>query len=87
MAAGAGKRLALVQDVGMIRDLDPGPITTTGNPLDLAIEGSGYFTVETPEGVRYSRSGQFRLNELGELATADGHPVLDDGGGPLALPV
>jgi flagellar basal-body rod protein FlgF len=85
--AGRRQRLAFVQDVGMVRDLDPGPITATGNPLDLAIEGPGYFTIETAEGVRYGRSGQFRLNEEGELATPDGDPVLDDGGATLALPV
>lgn len=85
--AGARQRLAFVQDVGMVRDLDPGPMIATGNPLDLAIEGPGYFTIETAEGVRYGRSGQFRLNEQGELATAQGDPVLDDGGAPLALPV
>ena len=85
--AGGGQRLAFVQDVGMIRDLAPGPVTTTGNPLDLAIEGEGYFTIQTADGVRYGRSGQFRLNELGELATADGDLVLDDGGAPLAVPL
>ena len=85
--AGARQRLAFVQDIGMVRDLDPGPIIATGNPLDLAIEGPGYFTIETAAGVRYGRSGQFRLNEQGELATAQGDPVLDDGGAALALPV
>jgi flagellar basal-body rod protein FlgF len=84
--AGQGQRLAFVQDVATIRDLDPGPITTTGNPLDLAIEDRGYFVVETPEGPRYTRSGQFRLNDAGELVTGDGHPVLDDSGGPLVVP-
>jgi len=87
VAAGSGRRLAYVQDVGMIRDLAPGPITTTGNPLDVAIEGPGYFTIQTADGVRYARSGQFRPSELGELATADGDLVLDDGGAPLALPL
>lgn len=85
--AGARQRLAFVQDVGMMRDLDPGRMIATGNPLDLAIEGPGYFTIETAEGLRYGRSGQFRLNEQGELATARGDRVLDDGGAPLALPV
>jgi flagellar basal-body rod protein FlgF len=86
VGAGQGQRLAFVQDVATIRDLDPGSITTTGNPLDLAIEGRGYFVVETPDGPRYTRSGQFRLNDAGELVTAEGRPVLDDGGAPLAVP-
>lgn len=85
--AGRRQQLAFVQDVGMVRDLAPGPVTATGNPLDLAIEGPGYFTIETAEGVRYGRSGQFRLNDQGELATTAGDPVLDDGGATIALPV
>jgi flagellar basal-body rod protein FlgF len=87
VAAGGHERLAFVQDIGLVRDFAAGPITATGNPLDLAIEGPGYFTIETAEGIRYGRSGQFRLNDLGELATAAGDPVLDDGGAPLALPL
>jgi flagellar basal-body rod protein FlgF len=85
--AGQGQRLAFVQDVGVVRDTRPGPLTTTGNPMDLAIEGPGYFVVGTAGGIRYGRSGHFRLDELGELVTADGDPVLDDGGAPLNLPL
>jgi flagellar basal-body rod protein FlgF len=85
-AAGGGQRLAFVQDVGVARDLRAGPLTATGNPLDLAIEGSGYFAIATEQGTRYSRSGQFRLSEFGELVTAAGDRVLDDGGGPLTFP-
>lgn len=85
--AGERQRLAFVQDVGMVRDLSPGPMTTTGNPFDLAIEGAGFFAVQTVAGVRYARSGHFQLNEAGELVTADGQPVLDDGGAALALPL
>jgi flagellar basal-body rod protein FlgF len=85
--AGPRERLAYVQDIGMVRDLAAGPITATGNPLDLAIEGPGYFTIQTADGVRYGRSGQFRLNELGEVVTAAGDPVLDDGDAALALPL
>jgi flagellar basal-body rod protein FlgF len=84
--AGAGQRLAFVQDVGVARDLSAGPMTPTGNPLDLAIQGPGYFAIQTDHGARYGRSGQFRLNESGELVTAAGDRVLDDGGAPLSLP-
>ncbi len=84
--AGNRQRLAFVQDVAVVRDVQPGSMTPTGNPLDLAIEGSGYFVVETAEGPRYGRGGQFRLNDLGELTTAAGDPVLDDGGGALVIP-
>ena len=85
--AGGGQRLAFVQDVGVARDLRAGPMTQTGNPLDLAIQGPGYFAIETDHGTRYGRSGQFRLNESGELVTAAGDRVLDDGGAPVSLPV
>jgi flagellar basal-body rod protein FlgF len=85
--AGERQRLDYVQDVGMVRDLRPGPVTTTGNPFDLAIESPGYLAVQTAAGVRYSRSGQLHVSELGELATAAGDPVLDDGGAPLAIPL
>lgn len=84
--AGRGQRLAFVQDVGVARDLRAGPMTSTGNPLDLAIEGPGYFAIDTDHGTRYGRSGQFRLSEFGELVTAAGDAVLDDGGAPLTLP-
>jgi flagellar basal-body rod protein FlgF len=85
--AGPGQRLAFVQDVGVARDVRAGPMTSTGNPLDLAIEGPGYFAIDTGQGTRYGRSGQFHLSEFGELATAAGDPVLDDGGAPLTLPL
>jgi flagellar basal-body rod protein FlgF len=85
--AGRGQRLAFVQDVGVARDLSAGSMTTTGNPLDLAIQGPGYLAIDTDHGTRYGRSGQFRLNASGELVTAAGDRVLDDGGGPLSLPV
>lgn len=83
-----GKRQTVnfVQDVALVRDLAPGAMIPTNNPLDLAIEGEGYFVVATPQGERYTRSGQFRLSELGEITTASGNSVLDDGGAPLAVP-
>lgn len=84
--AGARRELSFVQDVAVMRDLAGGPMTPTGNPLDVAIEGPGYFVVDTPDGLRYGRGGQFRLNEFGEVITADGHAVLDDGLAPLELP-
>lgn len=57
-------------------DLSQGPILTTGNPLDFALEGDGYFTVQTPGGVLYTRDGSFTRNALGELVTQEGYRVL-----------
>jgi len=47
----------------------------TGNPLDLAISGDGYFEVSTPSGPAYTRKGNFRLDERGRLVTEQGHPL------------
>lgn len=67
-------------------DLNPGDITMTGNPLDFAIEGDGFFLVETPNGERLTRDGAFSLNPEGELVTSSGARVLDDAGGAIAIP-
>ena len=56
-----------------------GSLTSTGNPLDAAIMGEGYFVVETPEGNRLSRDGGFGLGPEGQLLHSSGHPVLADG--------
>ncbi|NLG78672.1 MAG: flagellar basal-body rod protein FlgF [Firmicutes bacterium] len=61
-------------------DRSEGPIIETGAPLDLAIQGDGYFVVETPEGEAYTRNGSFTLNARGELVTMDGMPVLGESG-------
>ena len=79
-------RLAFVQDFATVRNLTPGPMITTNNPLDLAIDGDGYFVVETADGPRYTRAGQFQLNDAGELVTTAGDPVLGEGGARLVLP-
>ncbi len=84
--AGRAERLAFVQDVGRIRDLRDGAFTTTGNPLDFAIAGPGYFTVETPDGPAYTRAGQFQISAEGQIVTAAGHPLLDENGTPVTLP-
>ncbi len=67
-------------------DLQPGAIITTGNPLDVAIDGEGFFAVQTPQGVRYTRNGAFQLNAQGILTTREGYPVLGINNQPLALP-
>lgn len=57
-----------------------GSIKDTGDPLNLAISGKGYFTVETPAGIRYTRNGAFTLSDDGTLVTQDGDPVMGVGG-------
>ncbi len=64
-----------------------GGVERTGGSLDFAIEGEGYFLIETPEGEALTRSGAFLTNEMGELVTNEGMRVLDAGGAPIQLPV
>ncbi len=66
--------------------LAPGVISQTGGPFDLAIDGNGFFLIQTPDGNRLSRAGHFLPNAQGELVTPDGHRVLDGGGAPLFVP-
>jgi flagellar basal-body rod protein FlgG len=61
-------------------DMTPGPVVDTGQPLDFAIQGSGFFAVKTAQGVRYTRDGQFTVTAEGTLADAQGEPVLDQAG-------
>jgi flagellar basal-body rod protein FlgG len=57
-----------------------GGVRPTGNKYDLAIEGNGYFVIETPAGERYTRNGSFTRSSQGELVTQDGYRVLGQGG-------
>jgi flagellar basal-body rod protein FlgF len=66
-------------------DLTPGPIHETGEPLDFAIEGEGFFAVQTPNGVRYTRNGQFGVSAAGNLVDAYGNQVLGAGGGAVRV--
>ena len=81
-----GQTLSYVQDLAQMRDTREGSFTPTGNTYDLAIKGDGYFVVRTDQGDRYTRNGHFTLNDAGELATSDGHPVLDVSGQPINIP-
>jgi flagellar basal-body rod protein FlgF/flagellar basal-body rod protein FlgG len=71
-----GDRLSMAQ----------GALEPTGNPLDLAIEGQGFFMVETPNGPRYTRDGGFHRAQNGQLVTRGGEPVLSQGGQPILIP-
>lgn len=67
-------------------DQGQGTLTPTGNPLDLAIEGQGFFAIQTPNGVRYTRDGSFHRTRDGQLVAAGGEPVLSSRGQPIPVP-
>jgi flagellar basal body rod protein FlgG len=66
-------------------DYAEGGLKFTGQPYDLAIQGPGFFRVQTPEGERYTRDGRFLRDTQGNLVTVDGYRVLNDGGQPITL--
>jgi flagellar basal-body rod protein FlgF len=67
-------------------DLGQGALTPTGNPMDLAIEGEGFFAIQTKQGVRYTRDGQFERAQDGTLTTQAGEPALDAKLQPIRIP-
>lgn len=67
-------------------DREQGPIKTTGNPLDVAIAGNGFFAVQTDQGVRYTRDGAFFRSSGGQLQNVKGQPVLNAQGQPITIP-
>ncbi len=67
-------------------DFRAGALTTTDNPLDVAIDGEGFFAIQTPQGVRYTRSGAFQLNAQGVLTTREGYPVVSVNNQPIQVP-
>ena len=78
--------VSFVKDAGVMRDLSQGNLDHTGAPFDLALNGQGYFSVQTPQGERYTRSGHFTLDAGGQLVTSDGYPLLGEGGAITITP-
>src|SRR5947209_7199047 len=71
---------------GNVLDFGQGEVCATGNPLDLAIQGQGFFAVKTPHSVQYTRDGTFRRSSTGVLETGLGEPVLDRNQQPITIP-
>ena len=67
-------------DLEYVTDFTSGPVQTTGNPLDVAIVGNGFFEIQTADGIQYTRNGRFSINPQGVLSNCDGWPVMGDGG-------
>jgi flagellar basal-body rod protein FlgF len=66
------------------KDFQQGPMQTTGNPLDFALSGEGFFKVETPDGIKYTRNGNFTRDANSIMVDQNGNPVLGQGG-PIIL--
>jgi flagellar basal-body rod protein FlgF len=76
----ADRRVSFVQDRATFKDFAAGNTELTKNPLDIAIDGKGFIAVQTPAGERYTRDGSLQINNLGQLVTAGGNPVLGASG-------
>lgn len=81
-----GDTLSMAHARGRLLDLRQGALTQTNNGMDLAIEGEGFFLLETTDGLRLTRAGAFTPSAEGELMNADGHRLLDEGQAPIILP-
>jgi flagellar basal-body rod protein FlgF len=66
-------------------DMRGGPLKVTNKPLDVAIEGDGFFAIKTPRGERYTRAGAFQIAPEGTLVTAQGYAVSDASGNPISI--
>ncbi|MCA3326525.1 MAG: flagellar basal-body rod protein FlgF [Roseomonas sp.] len=77
--------MSFPQDRATWRDMSQGSLQNTGNPLDVAIDGDGFFVVETPQGERYTRAGRFSIGANGRLVDQEGNAVLDSRGRPISF--
>jgi flagellar basal-body rod protein FlgF len=82
---GGPRPVKFVAADGVARDFCQGSLTKTDAPLDMAIEGKGFFQVQSPNGPRFTRDGRFTLDPNGRLVTQAGLAVLDDGGGEIVV--
>ena len=78
--AGRDRRISHVMDRATFRDYAQGSFEPTKNPLDVAIDGGGFFVVQTQKGERYTRDGSFQINNQGQLVNSSGYPVLGASG-------
>lgn len=80
------QKIAFTSDPISYRDTSNGPLKVTGNTFDLAINGPGYFSIQTPLGTRYSKAGNFQIDANSTLVTPDGYPVLSTDGATVVIP-
>lgn len=82
----AGPSLSMANGNARHIDLTQAGLSQTGGTFDFAIQGDGFFLIETPNGLRLTRAGSFTPNADGELVTPDGFRVMDEGGGAVFIP-
>jgi flagellar basal-body rod protein FlgF len=80
-----GSQSTAVQVTDTATDWTPQPLKDTGEPLDMAINGDGFFAVRTADGTRYTRNGEFATDDNGQLVTSTGNPVLGRDNQPIKL--
>lgn len=86
LANKGGATVAYVEDAGTVRNWAQGPLTRTGNALDVALQGAGFLEVQTAQGVRYTRDGRLKLDPQGQVVTLEGEAVLGDSERPIVVP-
>ena len=85
-AEGFGKvPVIFTQDFGIFKDFQEGAFQETGNQLDVAIQGDGFFALETTQGERYTRKGQFSLDYEGKIVTKEGDVLLSENSEPFFI--
>ncbi len=80
-----GSKISFVQDKAVFRNFEDGGLVETGGAIDVALSGKGFFVIDTPDGRRYTRNGNFQMDEEGRLVTSEQHPVLDITGNPIVI--
>lgn len=83
---GQGPSYSMVYDRGDYTSTAPGPMQTTGAPLDIGLQGPGFFEISTPQGPRYTRGGSFTLNAIGEIVMPNGDKLSSGGGSGISIP-
>jgi flagellar basal-body rod protein FlgF len=85
LARAGGNNIAYVSSGSPFVSRQTGAAIKTGDPFDVAVQGSGWLAFSTADGIAYTRDGRMRMSDSGALETLNGHPVLDAGGAPILL--
>ena len=84
-AAGSNGSVAFASPGDSFISRKTGPVSRTGNPLDVAVQGDAWLAISTPDGTAYTRDGRLHMSAAGDLQSVEGYSVLDPGGSPLLI--